>query len=65
MSDRRLTDGSLLTASQKAGPKAGPEGVEDNYYVKGFKYKLVPKNKQGNYVQKGSGLEVKQLFEKN
>ena len=24
MSDRRLTDGSLLTASQKAGPKAGP-----------------------------------------
>ena len=23
MSDRRLTDGSLLTASQKAGPKAG------------------------------------------
>ena len=25
MSDRRLTDGSLLTASQKAGPKAGPE----------------------------------------
>jgi hypothetical protein len=47
------------------GPKAGPEGVEDNYYVKGFKYKLVPKNKQGNYVQKGSGLEVKQLFEKN
>ena len=47
------------------GPKAGPEGVEDNYYIKGFKYKLVPKNKQGNYVQKGSGLEVKQLFEKN
>lgn len=41
------------------GPKAGPNGVEDNYYVKKFKYKLVPKNKNGNYVQKGSGLEVK------
>ena len=25
MSDRCLTVGSLLTASQKAGPKAGPE----------------------------------------
>jgi len=41
------------------GPKAGPDGVKDNYYVKKFKYKLVPKDKNGNYVQKGSGLEVK------
>lgn len=41
------------------GPKAGPEGVKDNYYVKKFNYKLVPKDKKGNYVQKGSGLEVK------
>jgi hypothetical protein len=23
------------------GPKAGPKGVKDNYYVKAFKYKLV------------------------
>jgi hypothetical protein len=44
------------------GPKAGPEGVKDNYYVKKFQYKLVPKDKKGNYVQKGSGLEVKNLF---
>jgi len=44
------------------GPKAGPEGVTDNAYVKQFKYKLVPKNKNGTYVQKGSGLEVKKLF---
>ena len=28
-----------------------------------FQYKLVPKNKKGNYVQKGSGLEVLNLFE--
>jgi hypothetical protein len=41
------------------GPKASEEGVKDNYYVKKFKYKLVPKDKNGNYVQKGSGLEVK------
>ena len=41
------------------GPKAGPDGVKDNYYVKKFKYKLIPKNKNGNYVQKSSGLEVK------
>ena len=45
------------------GPKAGPDGVKDNYYVKKFKYKLVPKDKKGNYVQKGSGLEVLNLFE--
>ena len=44
------------------GPKAGPDGVRDNYYVKKFKYKLVPKDKNGNYVQKGSSLEVKNLF---
>ena len=50
-------------ASLGPGPKAGPDGVKDNYYVKGFGYKLVPKNKDGTYVQKGSGLEVKKLFE--
>jgi hypothetical protein len=41
------------------GPKAGPEGVKDNYYVKAFNYKLVPKK------VKGSGLEVKQLWEED
>lgn len=41
------------------GPKSSEEGVKDNYYVKKFKYQLVPKDKNGNYVQKGSGLEVK------
>jgi hypothetical protein len=41
------------------GPKASEDGVKDNYMVKAFKYKLVPKDKKGNYVQKGSGLEVK------
>ena len=44
------------------GPKAGPDGVTDNYYVKAYKYKLVPKTKDGTYVQKGSGLDVKKLF---
>ena len=44
------------------GPAAGKDGVTDNAYVKQFKYQLVPKDKQGNYVQKGSGLEVKNLF---
>lgn len=44
------------------GPKASEDGVKDNYYVQAFKYKLVPKDKNGNYVQKGSGLEVKNLF---
>jgi hypothetical protein len=45
------------------GPKASSDGVKDNAYVKQFKFKLVPKNKNDNYVQKGSGLEVKQLFQ--
>jgi len=40
------------------GPKASENGVKDNAYVKQFGYKLVPKK------IKGSGLEVKQLFEK-
>ena len=44
------------------GPKAGPEGVTDNAYTKQFKYKLVPKNKDGTYVQKGSGLIVKNFI---
>jgi hypothetical protein len=43
------------------GPKATENGVSDNAYVKQFKYKLVPKDKNGNYVQKGSGLEVKNV----
>ena len=44
------------------GPKAGPEGVTDSAYTKQFKYKLVPKTKDGTYVQKGSGMIVKKLF---
>ena len=44
------------------GPKAGDEGVTDSAYTKQFKYKLVPKNKDGTYVQKGSGMIVKNLF---
>ena len=41
------------------GPNAGPEGVEDNTYIKQFKYRLVPKK------IKRSGLEVKQLWEED
>ena len=41
------------------GPKAGPDGVTDNTYVKQFAYKLVPKK------IKGSGMIVKQLFEED
>jgi len=48
-----------MGATLGPGPKASEEGVKDNYYVKKFKYQLVPKDKNRNYVQKGSGLEVK------
>ena len=54
----KLGDGADLGP----GPKAGPDGVKDNAYVKQFKYKIVPKTKDGTYVQKGSGLEVNKLF---
>ena len=54
----KLGDGADLGP----GPKATEDGVKDNAYVKQFKYQLVPKDKNGNYVQKGSGLEVKNLF---
>jgi len=46
-----------IGASLGPGPKASEDGVKDNTYVKQFGYKLVPKK------IKGSGLEVKQLFE--
>jgi hypothetical protein len=41
------------------GPSAGPKGVKNNAYIKQFKYKLVPDK------IKGSGLEVKQLWEED
>ena len=48
-----------IGATLGPGPKATEKGVKDNYYVKGFKYKLVPEK------VKGSGLEVKQLWEED
>ena len=53
----KLSEG--VGATMGPGPKSSEEGVKDNVYVKKFGYKLVPKDKKGNYVQKGSGLEVK------
>ena len=49
-------------ASLGPGPKAGPDGVSNSAYTKQFKYKFVPKTKDGTYVQKGSGMIVKNLF---
>ena len=49
-------------ASLGPGPKAGADGVSNSAYTKQFKYKLVPKTKDGTYVQKGSGMIVKNLF---
>ena len=37
--------------------------VKEDLNKDGNGYKLVPKDKDGNYVQKGSKLDVKQLFE--
>ena len=51
-----------IGATLGPGPKATEDGVKNNAYTKQFKYKLVPKNKDGTYVQKGSGMIVKNLF---
>ncbi|MCP4482451.1 MAG: hypothetical protein GY817_06735 [bacterium] len=58
MDEGKLGDGADLGP----GPKAGPDGVTDSAYTKQFKYKLVPKNKDGTYVQKGAGMIVKKLY---
>ena len=58
MGEGKLGDGADLGP----GPKAGPDGVTDSAYTKQFKYKLVPKNKDGTYVQKGAGMIVKKLY---
>ena len=42
------------------GPKAGPEGVTVNVYVKDFKYKLV---NQKELNKKAKGIEVKRVME--
>jgi hypothetical protein len=44
------------------GPKAGPEGVKDNVYVKKFKYKLVNRPALNKAAK---GIEVKALWEAN
>lgn len=49
-------------ASLGPGPKATSDGVPNSAYVKQFKYQLVPKNKQGTYVQKGSTMPVRKLW---
>ena len=58
MGEGKIGDGADLGP----GPKAGPDGVTDSAYTKQFKYKLVPKNKDGIYVQKGAGMIVKKLY---
>ena len=47
----------------KKKQKPIPENLKEGIDLDAYGYKLVPKNKAGNYVQKGSKLDVKQLFE--
>ena len=47
----------------KKKQKPIPENLKEDIDLNSYGYSLVPKNKAGNYVQKGSGLDVKQLFE--
>ena len=43
--------------------KIDKKNLNESINLDAYGYKLVPKNKAGNYVQKGSKLDVKQLFE--
>ena len=61
-----FTPGSGMTyatpyAFKKPQKKQKP--IPENLDLSSYGYSLVPKNKAGNYVQKGSKLDVKQLFE--
>ena len=47
----------------KKKQKPIPENLKEGIDLDAYGYSLVPKNKAGNYVQKGSKLDVKQLFE--
>ena len=47
----------------KKKQKPIPENLKEDIDLSSYGYSLVPKNKAGNYVQKGSKLDVKQLFE--
>jgi len=58
-----IPEGKDPGATLGPGPKAGKDGVEKNAYTNEFGYELVPKDKKGNYVQKGSKLDVVNLFE--
>jgi len=57
------TDNDIYT--KEFGYKLVKEGIDkgDGVDLDAYGYSLVPKNKAGNYVQKGSKLDVKQLFE--
>ena len=55
---KKVTEGPGATLGP--GPKAGPEGVTDNVYVKDFKYKLV---NQKALNKKAKGIEVKRVME--
>lgn len=55
---KKVTEGPGATLGP--GPKAGPEGVKDNVYVKDFKYKLV---NQKELNKKAKGIEVKRVME--
>jgi len=57
------TDDDIYT--KEFGYKLVKENIDkgDGVDLDAYGYKLVPKNKAGNYVQKGSKLDVKQLFE--
>ena len=57
------TDNDIYT--KEFGYKLVKENIDkgDGVDLDAYGYKLVPRNKDGSYVQKGSKLDVKQLFE--
>jgi hypothetical protein len=57
---KKVTEGPGATVGP--GPKAGPEGVKDNVYIKKFKYKLVDRPALNKAAK---GIEVKALWEAN
>ena len=55
--------GGFLTPYAFRKPKKKQKAIKENLDLNSYGYKLVPKDKDGNYVQKGSKLDVVNIFE--
>lgn len=56
---KKIEETAYGTGNLGPGPKAGPEGVKDNYYVKAFGFKPVNRKKQ---TKSSKAIDYKDLW---